>query len=224
MAILAALPWERRALLRAAPHAQRLRATPFPTWIVPRQCGGLIIVQSGMGGPHALGAVGWTIDLAPGAALLFFGCAGGLDPELRAGSAVVAETIRSGSTIFSCDSAWRHRLSAAALRAGLSPTTGGVLAATVPLLSAADKQLARVDSGALAVDMESGGLARRATAAGRAFAVGRIILDDAQTTIGSIPAFLANRRLLSQVETGLEAWLREFLAIDSPTAMVPSTE
>ena len=116
-------------------------------------------------------------------ALLSFGVAGGLDPALRAGDLVLAQTVRAtdGQT-FATDAAWRERLETAL--DGLAPVATAGLAGSDRMIAApAEKAALRLATGAAAVDMESHGVARAANEAGVPFLVLRAISDGAADAI-----------------------------------------
>jgi len=116
--------------------------------------------------------------------LVSFGICGGLDPELRPGDLVLADTVLTGDGT-------RHPASAEqrpALEARLSGLSfriaaGPLLGQDRPLAGAADKGARFAASGALAVDMESHGVARAARAAGLPFLVVRAIADPAERNL-----------------------------------------
>jgi len=105
-------------------------------------------------------------------ALISFGLAGGLDPALRPGSLLVPRTIITDGQRLPTDP-------------GLSERLGGV---SIPLLlgawdvvtSAAAKAALFAATGAAAVDLESGAVARVAAAHGLPFTVLRAICDPAE--------------------------------------------
>jgi adenosylhomocysteine nucleosidase len=128
-------------------------------------------VAIGGGGPAGAEAAARRL-LADGAtALLSFGLCGGLDPALRPGALLIPEAVLDGST--------RHAASVAiaARFGGATPHLlmgGAVVAAT-----AAEKRLLREATGAAAIDLESGVVARAAAAAGLPFAALRAVCDPA---------------------------------------------
>ena len=132
-----------------------------------RGLGGSIAI----GGGDAPGAAAAAAGLVRSGvtALLSFGLAGGLDPGLAAGALVIPTQVVQG-TSWPCD---------ATLSARLGSPGGSLLAADAVLASRAAKQAAWTQTGALAVDIESGAVARAATAAGLPFAVLRAICDPA---------------------------------------------
>ena len=121
--------------------------------------------------------------LAEGAsALLSFGVAGGLDPALLPGDAVLASVvIAPDGTRFPTEPGWRKSLEAhLAGRARVGALSGS----DRMIATRAEKlELARA-SAALAVDMESHQVARAARAAGVPFMALRVILDPAS---GELP-------------------------------------
>lgn len=112
--------------------------------------------------------------LAAGATrLLSFGLAGGLDPALAPGTLVLATAIIDGDSRYPTDGAWADTLALpGAVRAAL-------LGETKPLATPAAKAAAFVASGAVAVDMESGAVARVAASAGVPVLALRAIADPA---------------------------------------------
>lgn len=111
----------------------------------------------------------------PWCGILSFGCAGALDPSLRAGDCVLASSVTSGAATFAADPVWMQAL------AGRLPQArcGALAGLDAPLASRAAKaQLWQAD-GALAVDMESHAAALAARRLGLPFAAVRVVLDPA---------------------------------------------
>lgn len=103
--------------------------------------------------------------------VLSFGIAGGLAPAVRTGEVLVAGTLHAGE-IFTPDAGWAKSL---AVRSGASLAP---LAASDTLLAdAAAKAALHARTGAVAVDMESGAVARFAATRGLPFAVLRAVAD-----------------------------------------------
>lgn len=123
--------------------------------------------------------------IADGAgALVSFGLAGGLDPQLRPGDLLLPETVRlpEGRSI-PTDPAWRQRLSSL-LEAGGLPALGGALAGSERVIAApSDKRSMFEITGARAVDLESHAVAAVADAAGIPFVVIRALADPADRVI-----------------------------------------
>jgi adenosylhomocysteine nucleosidase len=105
-------------------------------------------------------------------ALISFGLAGGLDPALAAGTLLVPLAIVSQGILFNCDDALRVSLSGQGIPL--------LLAADAVVASATDKRRLWQESGAGAVDLESGAVAEVASAAGIPFAVMRAVCDTAE--------------------------------------------
>ena len=110
-------------------------------------------------------------------ALISFGLAGGLEPALAAGTLVVPDAVLSQGKRFDCDVSLRAPLTGASIRS--------LLAADAVVATAADKRRLWQESGAAAVDLESGAVAEIATAAGIPFAVLRAICDPAARDLPS---------------------------------------
>lgn len=107
-------------------------------------------------------------------ALLSFGVAGGLDPDLAPGDLIVASSvIHPGATMQPTDPGWRARLLGALPHAVEGPIVGSQR----PILRVRDKDLHRALSTALALDMESHAVAAAAGAAGLPFAAIRAVAD-----------------------------------------------
>lgn len=107
--------------------------------------------------------------------LLSFGLAGGLDPALAPGALVLASEIVTAGGRWPTDPAWAADFPPL-LRAPL-------LGATAPLLDHAAKAAAFHDTGAVAVDLESGAVARVAAAMGVPLLALRAVADPAGQTV-----------------------------------------
>lgn len=212
LVIVTALPWERRALLRALPAARKVPATAYPTWRIGDSRGDVALVQCGMGQRSAAACANWLCAVAPQAAVVCIGCAGGLRAGLHSGAAVVASDIITAKQRMRCCPEWTLRLAASAGAAGLSVMTGGILSVEAPLLTIEEKQRSGFTHDALAVDMESAALAEPCAISGRTFASGRIILDDCATNLDAAAANAVDPAVLVQAEIGLARWLRSLLA------------
>ncbi|HEY1934135.1 MAG TPA: hypothetical protein VGG99_19165 [Acetobacteraceae bacterium] len=115
------------------------------------------------------------------AALLSVGLAGGLDPALRPGVVIVPEMVLAGGTSFATDPAMNRAIG--------GPTAHRVVGAEAVAADAATKQRLWRETGAAALDLESGAVARIATEHGLPFAVLRVICDPAERDLP--PAALA---------------------------------
>ena len=135
-------------------------------------------------GPERARAAATRLAQSGAVLLVSFGICGGLDPELRPGDLLLADTVLT-------DDGARHPTSAEhrpALEArlsgfGLRIAAGPLLGQDRPLAGAADKSARFAASGAVAVDMESFGVARAAQAAGLPFLVVRAVADPAERNL-----------------------------------------
>ncbi len=139
---------------------------------------GVLLAVSGMGGALAAIAARSLAD-AGAVRLMSFGMAGGLDPKLSAGTVVVpTEVISLGGTRFKTSAEWREQLCRGIARRRTS--VGGVLlSSAAPVDAVADKAALFRETGAVAVDMESLGIAEVAAARGLPFMAVRVIVDTA---------------------------------------------
>jgi len=180
--VMAALRLEARALRRGAPE--------------------LAVLHAGMGPKRALRA-SRAAAASPAQRLAVAGLCGGLEASQPVGEVVVASEVSvEGGAPVPCE----HEGLVAALRArGISARVGPVV--SVDHVVRGDEREALRRSGALAVDMESGWLA--AAAAGRPFAVLRVVLDAPGREIVrpgvALDAFKAFRRL-TEVAPALSEW------------------
>jgi adenosylhomocysteine nucleosidase len=118
------------------------------------------------------------------AALVSFGLAGGLAPGLRPGDLLLPERVRgAGPTPWSVDAVWRERVHARLAAGGLEPQAGALLGSEHIVATAADKRALFETSGALAVDMESHGVAAVAAEAKMPFLVLRAVADPADQVV-----------------------------------------
>jgi hopanoid-associated phosphorylase len=112
------------------------------------------------------------------AALVSFGLAGGLAPELRSGDLLLPHLVRStGPASWSVDPVWRERVQARLAAGGVRAQAGAIAGSDRILATAGDKRTLFEAIGALAVDMESHAVAAVATEAGIPFLVLRALAD-----------------------------------------------
>lgn len=111
-------------------------------------------------------------------ALVSFGLAGGLDPALAPGALVVPEAVVDGDDILLCDAAMLAQLGGV--------TAARVASAAAVVESTESKAMLFRATGAVAVDLESGPIARVAAAHGIPFAVLRVIADPAGRALPAI--------------------------------------
>lgn len=119
-------------------------------------------------------------------ALVRFGLAGGLDPVLFPGDLLVPYAVMDGDQRLACDPALMRRLGGA--------TRHVILAAHDIVPTAFEKRDLCRASGAHAVDLESGAVARVALAHGLPFAVLRAICDPANCSLPPAAIVALNHR------------------------------
>ena len=143
---------------------------------------GTLVAVSGIGRAAAVGAAGALVD-AGATALVSWGLAGGLDPGLQAGTICLPSMVvsRDGAT-FATDLHWREILTAAISRR-LIIVSGKLLTSAVAIEDVAAKAAAFGETGAVAVDMESAGVAQVAALNKLPFVVVRAIVDTAGDTL-----------------------------------------
>jgi adenosylhomocysteine nucleosidase len=149
---------------------------------------GLIAVAGG-GDPVRLRRILSERDAAACRAVLSFGIAGGLDPDLAPGDAIVATGIIAGGERYPAHPALADWLSAALANGGVRVRLAEIAGSDAPVLDVAAKADMRRTTGAAAVDMESHIAAAFAARSGLMFAAVRIICDPAAR---SLPPLVAN--------------------------------
>lgn len=122
------------------------------------------------------------------AGFLSFGVAGGLSPDLRPGDVVIASSVVTAAGRSKACPDWTAALRRLIPHAHHVPVFG----AGTPIMSVAEKQSLWIETGAGAVDMESGPAAEAAREYGLPFAVLRVILDPSGRALP--PSALAGAR------------------------------
>lgn len=138
-----------------------------------------IVTLAGGGDPARL-ALLLQGALARGArAVISFGIAGGLAPQLRPGDVVLARSVDGGDARATADARWLERLADALPHATVEDVAGvdRVVAGT------RGKQVLHRATGAAAVDMESHIAARLAAQHGVPFAALRVVADPAERSL-----------------------------------------
>jgi 4-hydroxy-3-methylbut-2-enyl diphosphate reductase len=137
---------------------------------------GARVRKTGMGPQKSLAAAE-RLREEPGHGLLVLGFCGGLDAQSRPGEVIVAEQVWASDDedheFVRADCHGAERLTGALLDAGLTVRQGPIVG--VGKIATGERREQLRAAGALAVDMESAWLA--AGAAGRPFAVVRVVLD-----------------------------------------------
>ncbi len=118
--------------------------------------------------------------------LLSFGLAGGLDPAVRPGDVILAESVVTpDGRRLDTDQRWRRRVVGRAARGGFGVSLAPVAASDYPLILPSEKAALFAATGAASVDMESHAVGQVAFDAGLPFLVLRAVLDPATRTLPS---------------------------------------
>lgn len=143
---------------------------------------GVLIVVAGIGAVAAARAA--TAGMSAGAsALVSWGYAGGLAPNLTCGTLVVADRIIcTDGSVFGTDERWREALTACIL-GQQSVRCASLLSSSTVLVDEACKSRKFRDTGAVAVDMESAAVAQVAWDWGVPFLAVRAVVDTARDTL-----------------------------------------
>ncbi|MBU6462569.1 MAG: hypothetical protein KGL35_06310 [Bradyrhizobium sp.] len=112
-------------------------------------------------------------------AIVSFGLAGGLSPELRAGDIVIASCVVGRNGSFATDDVWSERLLTAIPTAFYAP----ILGVESPLGVSAERRELGVRAGALAVDMESHIVGQVASRNLMRFVAVRVVIDTVERDI-----------------------------------------
>ena len=180
--IVSALTAEARHLRPAARHGGRPHVSEDALTELPD---GALLAVSGMG-LEAAASAARTLIARGARALLSFGLAGGLDPQLGAGTVCLPTEVvsREGERLATTPD-WREGLAQAL--AGRCRVSGGtLLSSPVALDSLGAKARALRDTGAASVDMESLSVGREAARHGLPFMVVRVIVDTARDTLPEV--------------------------------------
>ena len=165
--------------------------------------------QTGMGAKRSRAAAA-ALARENGDGVLVLGFCGGLDAHSVPGEVVVAEQVLTAAdehdAVAPVACADADALAAAIERSGLAARTGSIV--SVSRIAVGERRAQLLAGGALAVDMESAWLA--AGAAGRPFAVVRVVLDSPSHELlrpgALIGAMRASRALRRVTATVLSTW------------------
>lgn len=124
--------------------------------------------------------------------VISFGVCGGLKPGLAAGRLIVPSSIVTDHERLPVDGKWHARL-VARLADKVAVETGELFSSPRAIANVADKAACHDRTAAVAVDMESGPLARAAQARNMAFIAFRVISDDAGTSLPQAAVACARR-------------------------------
>jgi adenosylhomocysteine nucleosidase len=170
--VVVALPGEFRALSRRQPLRNECIHTSARLWLV--LCGT---------GPERARVAARSLLAAGAEALVSWGSAAGLEPDLSAGTLLLAEAVEvTGHIRYQVDLRWRDHV-----RARLTNNIAfveGAIAATPTVLDCPEQKSALFHATqALAADMESGAVAEVAQQTGKPFIVVRAVSDPAQASM-----------------------------------------
>src|SRR5579859_3508887 len=183
------------------------------------------VVRTGMGPRKAMASAAILRERA-GEGLLVLGFCGGLNPDSAPGEVVIAQEVYAAAdeghelepVVCADCTAIANALAAAGLDAQLGPVV------SVSRLALGDRRAQLRAHGALAVDMESVWLAQGA--AGRPFAVVRVVLDSPEHELlrpQAARGALRAARVLRRAAAALEGWpALEGNAADGPAAAAGS--
>jgi len=180
LAIISALRWECRPVLKALPRVSRQSVGGWPAWTARAGDVEVWLVQSGVGLARAGDAAAAIVASGRFDLLLSAGCAGALAPELRPGDLVVASAGVADGRRFAVDAAFERRAQQICRERSLPWHAGSILTSPVVLTKAAVKREAAQSSGAIAVEMEAGAIAAVAAQHEIPFGQVRAILDTAE--------------------------------------------
>jgi hopanoid-associated phosphorylase len=113
--------------------------------------------------------------------IISFGVAGGLAPHLRPGNCIIGSAILSGSSRLPTNHEWSEKL----LQSIPNAVSGTILGVSTPVSDPRDKCALHLNTGAVAVDMESHIVAAVGAAHGLPVAAVRVITDPAERALPS---------------------------------------
>ena len=147
---------------------------------------GAVVVGSGGDAAQLRRLIGERDE--PFSAVLSFGIAGGLDPRLKPGDAIVASEVLAGDRRWATDQILAERLLGRLREAGAKGILAAIAGSDSPVMSAAEKAAVRQETGAAAVDMESHIAAEFAAARSLPFAAVRVVCDPAGRSLPPLVA------------------------------------
>jgi nucleoside phosphorylase len=178
--------WETEAVLGALSDA-----VPEPGWDVPAwRAGDILMVEPGMG-PDLAAALLPCLELLEPQAVWIYGWCGGLTPDLGVGDLVLADvTIFMGEdglvtrVLHLAPDSLLAEVRRLAQELGRRMVVGPVLTSG-HVLSSVEQKRAGAASGAVAVEMEAGPLARWASGRSLPFVHLRVVLDPVESALPS---------------------------------------
>lgn len=143
----------------------------------------LLLVLSGMGKERVAAAID-ALLAENAAALVSFGTAAAIAPGLKPGDLVIPGKIQlAGGQTVDINCPWRDRVLSHLQECPLTVQQGTLLHVDKPVNETTDKQRLHQQSGAIALDMESGLVVTAAQEKKRATLVLRVIIDDVDTRL-----------------------------------------
>ena len=143
-------------------------------------------IAAGLGVPVVCGGDGRNLSISLARAmaagcggLISFGVAGGLSPDLKPGSCVIASSILDDEDERPTDKRWAQRL----MRIIPDAVHGPILGVREPIAQSWTKSALHERTGAIAVDMESHVVARAAAQHDVPLAAIRVVIDPVERTI-----------------------------------------
>jgi adenosylhomocysteine nucleosidase len=174
---------------RRAHLVQRLNGAPCRAWLAGPTEASALVLETGVGRPAVETALGWALDRADRPEfVLSAGFSGALCPRLRVGDLILADGV--GEPGHRWPTTWPKEVPAALERGWLL---------TSPVLVGEPSEKARLarEHDAVAVDMETAGIARLCHQHGVPFGCLRVISDDAGTALSPHLADLLSRGRVS---------------------------
>ncbi|WP_445372830.1 phosphorylase [Methylomonas sp. HW2-6] len=163
-----------------------------------RLCDDTLVAYAGAGPHNAANAA--NLLIAKGAnRLISWGCAAALAPQLRPGQLVIADRIFFDQQIYEADKFWSDKVSSR-LGEKLAVGHGKLVTETRIVALSEDKQAIHSNTGAVALDMESGAIAKVASQSNLPCLVLRAIADP--VTLDLPPAVSRAMNEQGQVELG----------------------
>ncbi len=145
----------------------------------------IFLCLSGIGTESAYTAIEQLLSLEIDA-LVSWGVAGALDPSLKAGDLLIADSVIISDKNFQTSSDWLVNIKNYFLNISLNPVIAPIASIDAMSITNNDKTLLHNNTGALAVDMESAAIADISSKHNLDFIVIRAIADEIDTPIPEV--------------------------------------
>lgn len=170
-------------LIIALPQEARGLGLRLPVGAPSVRVGTARVAVSGAGAENARRTAERLLDEGA-CALISWGCAAALSPELAPGALLLAEYVYpAAGAPLPVDPHWRRAIAAALTSRGIPLQPGDLLESATIVATAADKHTLATQTRAAALDMESVAIARVALARDCPFVAVRAIADDASMSL-----------------------------------------